>query len=138
MNVPFAPTTINWTSFITEFLGVMNSKGGYYKNISATAQSNGYSLYVPTLGFENNTVPIGINLTYKPNGVLKNYEFFSGGKKLVKYWLYEPPVDPRVVLAIFVTTFVSVIIIFAAITTSLIVSMKKKRAPKTLEEIKKI
>lgn len=90
MGVPFAPKTINWTSFITEFLGVMNSRGGLYNNISATAKSNGYSLNVPARGFENNSVAIDIQVKYNSNGVLTYYEFKYGGKLLVNYWLYVP------------------------------------------------
>ncbi len=75
MGVPFAPKTINWTVFITEFLGIMNSRGGFYKNISATAESNGYSLHVPPQGFENNSETIDIHVTYNSNGVFKSHEF---------------------------------------------------------------
>ena len=91
MSVQFAPTNINWTLFITEFLGVMNSRGGLYKNISATARSNGYSLHVPALGFEQNSVAIDISVKYNSIGVLSDYEFSYGGKKLVKYWSYISP-----------------------------------------------
>jgi len=90
MGVPFAPKTINWTFFITEFLGVMNSRGGFYNNISATAKSNGYSLNVPARGFKNNSVAIDIQVKYNSNGVLRYYEFKYGGKLLVNYWLYVP------------------------------------------------
>ena len=91
MGVPFAPKTINWTSFITEFLGVMKSKGGLYDNISAVANSNGYTLNIPALGFESNLVPIEINVKYNSNGVLTSYAFSYGGKMLGNYWLYIPP-----------------------------------------------
>ncbi|HEC37748.1 MAG TPA: hypothetical protein ENI29_05885 [bacterium] len=91
MSFQFAPTNINWTLFITEFLGVMNSRGGLYKNISATVRSNGYSLHVPALGFEQNSVAIDISVKYNSIGVLSDYEFSYGGKKLVKYWSYISP-----------------------------------------------
>ena len=90
MGVPFAPKTINWAYFITEFLGVMNSRGAFYNSISATAKSNGYSLYVPPRGFENNSVAIDILVKYNSNGVLTYYEFKYGGKLLTNYWLYVP------------------------------------------------
>lgn len=137
MSVPFAPKTINWTSFITKFLGVMNFRGGLYRNISATAKSNGYSLDVPALGFENNTVPIHISVTYNSNGVLKYYEFSSGGKILVKYTLYEKSVISQVVITIFVITFVSTVLMVVGLTIGLINSKKKKKSREILEGIKK-
>ncbi|MFX1344283.1 MAG: hypothetical protein ACFFBC_02135 [Promethearchaeota archaeon] len=90
MGVPFVPTDINWTSFSTEFLSVMSSKGGLYNNISATAQSNGYLLNVPALGFENNSVAIDIEVNYNSDGVLSYYEFSYGGLTLVSLTLVEP------------------------------------------------
>ena len=92
MSVPFAPTSINWTAFITEFLEVMNFKGGFYNNTSAIANSNGYSLSVPAWGYENNSGSIDINVKYNSRGVLAEYEFFYGGLLLTKYWLYTPDV----------------------------------------------
>ena len=91
MSVPFAPIHIEWSSFISEFLGVMNSKGGLYNNISATALSNGYTLNVPAEGFENNSEAIDIRVEYNPSGEIRDYEFSYGGKKLVKYWSYVLP-----------------------------------------------
>lgn len=90
MEVPFAPKTINWEDFITEFLGLMNSKGGLYNNISATALSNGYSLNVPAQGFENNAYALYIKVKYNSNGILTYYEFTYGGQKLVSYVLDTP------------------------------------------------
>jgi hypothetical protein len=87
MSVPLAPKTINWTLFVTEFLEVMNSRGGLYKNTSATAKSNGYSLNVPPWGYENNSAAIDINVKYDSKGLLTEYEFLYGGKLLVNYWL---------------------------------------------------
>jgi len=137
MYVPFAPKTINWTSFITEFLGVMNSKGGFYKNISATAKSNGYSLNVPTRGFENNTVPINISVTYNSDGVLTYYEFSSEGIKLTKYTLHVPSGMPQLVLTVFVTVIVLLILMVVGVTIGLTVFMKKKESRKILERTKK-
>ena len=90
MNVPFAPITINWTSFISEFLGIMKSRGGLYNNISATAYSNGYLLHVPVLGFENNYGAIDIYVKYNSQGVLDYYQFSYGGKILVNYGFPQP------------------------------------------------
>jgi hypothetical protein len=137
MYVPFAPKTINWTSFITEFLGVMDSKGGFYKNISATAKSNGYSLSVPALGFENNHIPINISVRYNSNGVLSYYEFSSGDIKLTKYWLHEPSDMPKVVLAVFIIVIILLILMVVGVTIGLTVFMKKKGSREALEGIKK-
>lgn len=137
MSVPFAPKTINWTSFIAEFLGVMNFKGGFYRNISATAKSNGYSLGVPVLGFENNTAPINISVTYNSNGVLGNYKFSIGEKILVKYALDVEPGIPQVLLTLLFITSLFTILMFAGVAISLIVSKKKKASREILEEIKK-
>lgn len=94
--VIFAPTPINWTSFVTKFLGVMSSRGGFYDNITATAQTNGYALHVPALGFENNSAAIDINVTYNSNGVLTYYEFSYGGAMLTTYKLsgFTPQAAP--------------------------------------------
>ncbi len=91
MSVPFAPTNIVWSSLISEFLGVMNSKGGLYNNLSATVLSNGYKLNVPAEGFENNSEAIEINVEYNQRGQLRDYEFSYGEKLLVKYWSYVLP-----------------------------------------------
>jgi len=90
MGIPFVPTDINWTSFIAEFLSVMSSKGGFYNNISATAQSNGYLLNIPALGFENNSGAIDIEVNYNSDGALTYYEFSYGGEMLVTLTLVEP------------------------------------------------
>jgi len=117
MGVPFAPKTINWTVFITEFLGIMNSRGGFYKNISATAQSNGYSLHVPPQGFENNSETIDIHVTYNSNGVFKTHEFLYGGK-LLAYYRLPDPADPTILieddweLIIYGISFIGVISLF--------------------------
>jgi hypothetical protein len=86
-DVFIVPTTINWVSFVSDFLGVMGSKGGLYQNISATAQSDGYgySLDVPALGFENNSVAINVNVKYNSKGVLSLYKFSYGGQTLLEF-----------------------------------------------------
>ena len=83
MAARFAPTSIDWSDLVNEYLMVMNSKGGVYMNISATSQSNGFLIHVPILGFQDNSVPIDINVTYNTNGVLTYYEF-SYGQPLLK------------------------------------------------------
>lgn len=93
MGVPFAPTNINWTEFVSDYLTVMSIKGGLYANISAVAQSNGYSLTIPALGFENNSVAINIDVTYNSNSVLTYHRFRYGGQTLAEYTLVEPS-DP--------------------------------------------
>lgn len=84
-NVLFAPTTISWSSFASEILTVMSSKGALYKNITVTAQSDGFLIYVPQLGFENNSAAIDIKINYNSNGVLSYYDFSYGGQKLVDF-----------------------------------------------------
>lgn len=90
MKVPFVPLTINWESFIAEFLEVMDSRGGFYKNISATANSNGYALHIPAGGFENNTRAIDIQVKYNPKGVFTYYKFSVGEYILIKYYMANP------------------------------------------------
>lgn len=84
-SVLFAPKTINWSLLVSDFLGLMNSRGGLYKNISATAQSNGFIVNIPALGFQNNSVSIEIKVTYSMNGVLSYYEFSYGVQKLAVF-----------------------------------------------------
>ena len=87
MNVPFVPKTIDWDLFVSLFEDVMNSKGGLYKNTSAIARSNGYSINVAPGGYENNTYTLEINVKYNSKGVLEEYEFIYGGGVLANYWL---------------------------------------------------
>lgn len=94
MNVPFVPKTINWDLFVSLFESVMDSKGGLYKNTSAIARSNGYSINVPAWGYENNTAAIDINVKYNSKGVLELYEFLYGGNVLVNYWLGASDIIP--------------------------------------------
>lgn len=94
MSVPFAPMNINWTSFVSEFLEVMNTRGGLYKNISTTTYSNGYSLYIPPWGFENNSAAMDIHVRYDSKGVLRSWEFLYGDILLVRYWIGVPDTIP--------------------------------------------
>jgi hypothetical protein len=84
-SVFFAPTTISWSSLVSEFLAEMTVKGGLYTNIAATAQSNGFLIDIPGLGFENNSVAININVRYNSKGVLSYYRFSYGGMTLVDF-----------------------------------------------------
>ncbi len=84
-SVFFAPTTISWSSLVSEFLAEMTTKGGLYTNIAATAQSDGYSIDIPALGFENNSAAININVKYNSKGVLSYYKFSYGGRTLVDF-----------------------------------------------------
>jgi len=94
MEIRFAPTTINWSTLVSDFLGVMSSQGGWYNNISATAQSNGFLIGIPAWGFQNNSVPINITVAYNSRGVLSYYKFSYGGQMLVEFVLghYSPQV----------------------------------------------
>ena len=84
-SVLFAPTTISWPSLVSDFLAEMTSKGGFYSNIAATAQSDGFLIDIPALGFENNSAAININVKYNSKGVLSAYRFSYGGKTLVDF-----------------------------------------------------
>ncbi|MHA1234004.1 MAG: hypothetical protein ACTSO6_05685 [Promethearchaeota archaeon] len=84
-SVLFAPTTVSWSSLVSNFLGEMVSKGGLYTNIVATPQSGGFLINIPALGFENNSEAININIKYNSNGVLSYYKFSYGEKTLVTF-----------------------------------------------------
>jgi len=84
-SVFIAPTTISWSSLVSDFLAEMTAKGGLYTNIAATAQSNGFLLDIPALGFENNSAAININVRYNSKGVLSYYKISYGGKTLVDF-----------------------------------------------------
>jgi hypothetical protein len=87
LNVLFAPTTISWSTLVGNFLSVMNSWGGLYKNISSTAQINGFLINIPAFGLENNSVAIDIDVRYNSNGVLSYYKFLYGGQPLLSFIL---------------------------------------------------
>jgi hypothetical protein len=84
-SVFLAPTTISWSSLVSEFLAEMTVKGGLYTNIAATAQSDGFLIDIPALGFDNNSAAININVKYNSNGVLSYYKFSYGGNTLVDF-----------------------------------------------------
>ena len=85
LSVFIAPTTISWSSLVSEFLAEMDAKGGLYTNITATAQSNGFLISIPAFGFENNSAAININVKYNSKGVLSYYKFSYGGNTLVAF-----------------------------------------------------
>lgn len=95
---PFAPTTINWASFATKANALMASYGGFWANVSVTAPTNGYSIDIPALGLENNTVAIDIDVEFDSSGVLTYYQFSYGTDMLVEYVLVEPA-DPVITVA---------------------------------------
>jgi hypothetical protein len=84
-SVLFAPKTISWSSLVIDFSTQMNNLGGWYKNVSAITKTNGFSLNIPTLGFENNSEAIKIDISYDIEGVLSLYEFSYGGLTLVNF-----------------------------------------------------
>ena len=84
-SVFIAPTTISWSSLVSEFLAEMTAKGGLYTNITAAAQSNGYLIDIPALGFENNTAAININVKYNSKGILSYFKFSYGGQTLLDF-----------------------------------------------------
>ncbi|MFX0001128.1 MAG: hypothetical protein ACFE9Q_12215 [Candidatus Hodarchaeota archaeon] len=98
MGAPFVPTTINWTAFAAEANSWMAFYGGFYANVSVTSLGNGYSIYVPTFGFENNTALINIDVAFDTNGVLTYYQFTYGSDMLIDYILVEPT-DPVITSA---------------------------------------
>jgi hypothetical protein len=109
----FAPTTVSWSSFISDFQVEMSSRGGLYDNISTTAQLNGFLINIPALGFENNSVAIDINCTYNSNGVLSYYEFSYGGQTLVDFtrdgYVYVFPVPKQYIYIFFGLTAIFVV-----------------------------
>jgi hypothetical protein len=85
LNVLIVPTTISWSSLVSDFLAEMTAKGGLYTNIAATAQLDGFLIDIPALGFENNSAAININVKYNSKGVFSYYKFSYGGKPLVDF-----------------------------------------------------
>jgi len=126
MYVPLSPRFINWGLFATEFNELMDSKGGLYDNVSTVALSNGYTLHVPSWGFENNTKPIEIKVLYGSSGTLINYEFRYGGLLLTNYVLHIEPLIPEGL----VLTIVWSIVIFGVVV--LLVFLARKLTKKTV------
>ncbi len=95
--VAFAPNNMNWATFAaTAQLGMTNYWGGLdplAANTTVTALADGYSIYVPIAGFENNTKTITINATYTSTGVLNKTTFEYGADLLYTYELDIYSVD---------------------------------------------
>ncbi|GAG55938.1 unnamed protein product, partial [marine sediment metagenome] len=89
--VAFAPNNMNWATFAAWAQGGMT---GYFgggnplaANTTVTALADGYSMYVPVAGFENNTKTITVNTTYTSAGVLNKTTFEYGADVLYTYEL---------------------------------------------------
>ncbi len=125
-DVFIVPTTINWPLFVSDFLGIMASKGGLYQNISATAQSDGYLLDIPALGFENNSAAINVNVKYNSKGLLTLYKFSYGGQTLLEFMpgTYIPEYER--VPDQYIYMFIGLTVIFAAEVIVYIVIRKKR------------
>jgi len=80
--VPFAPNNTNWATFAGWAQWGMDNYWSAVSplttNITVSALADGYSMYIPTLGLENNTAPITVNVTYTSKGVLNTNTFEYG------------------------------------------------------------
>ena len=88
MGVPFGPKNIDWA----EFAVLANwGMGGYWTGLAGntvvTADTDGYTMSVPALGYGSNTLPITIEVTYTTAGVLNTYTFKYGALTLFLYEL---------------------------------------------------
>ncbi|MHA1933228.1 MAG: hypothetical protein ACW96X_11840, partial [Promethearchaeota archaeon] len=90
-SVAFAPNNMNWATFVgwanwgmANYFGAGNPLAA---NTTVTALADGYSMYVPIAGFENNTKAITINTTYTSAGVLNYSSFEYGAEVLYTYEL---------------------------------------------------
>jgi hypothetical protein len=97
----FAPKNVNWTEFVALSQAVVDGLVGYRKNTTYTEISNGFSMDVPVMGYENNSLAIRINTTYDANGTLTYNSFEYGGYMLYDYVLtsYESDVVAPVITA---------------------------------------
>ena len=84
--IPFAPNNMNWATFAaTAQWGMTNYWGAgdpLAANTTVTALADGYSMFVPVAGYENNTETITLNVTYNSAGIL-NYSSFEYGPDLL-------------------------------------------------------
>lgn len=89
MGAEFAPATgVNWTEFVADVnWGMSNFWGGNAVNVTATEEANGYSLFVPALGFGGNNLAISINVSYTGGNVLNTYSFVYGSSLAYYYSL---------------------------------------------------
>jgi len=93
--VPLAPNNTNWATFAATAQSGMTT---YYANplaanTTVTALADGYSMYVPIAGYENNTAPITVNVTYTSAGVLNKATFEYGASVLYIFELDVYTVD---------------------------------------------
>jgi len=90
-NYIFAPKNIDWAEYVTLGnigLGAGGSNitnpapDGWGANITLVEITDGFSMQVPVMGWWNNTLPITINTTYDPTGILRSYIFEYGPNTL--------------------------------------------------------
>jgi len=93
----FAPNNMNWATFagwanwgMANYFGAGNLLAA---NTTVTALADGYSMYVPVAGYENNTKTITINTTYNSAGVLNKSSFEYGADILYTYELVASSSD---------------------------------------------
>jgi hypothetical protein len=96
-SIPFAPNTINWAVFagtaqwgMTNYWGAGNPLAA---NTTVTALADGYSMFVPVAGYENNTETITLNVTYNSNGILNWSSFEYGPDLLYTFALVDYDID---------------------------------------------
>jgi len=89
--VPFAPNNTNWATFAGWAQWGMDNYWSTVspltKNITVSALADGYSMYIPTAGLENNTAPITVNVTYTSKGALDTTTFEYGSSLLYVFEL---------------------------------------------------
>ena len=105
-NLPFAPKNVNWTEFVA--LGnwgldagmwwIRDTTFGWGYNITMSEIANGYSMYIPALGFGGNSLSITITTTYDSNGIL-SYSSFEYGSNLMYDVIPTDTVDPVITAA---------------------------------------
>ena len=95
--VPFAPNNTNWATFAGWAQWGMDNYWSAVSplttNVTVSALADGYSMYVPTAGFVNNTAPITVNVTYTSTGVLNTTTFEYGSSLLYVFELVSAYAD---------------------------------------------
>ena len=91
-NYIFAPKDVNWTEYVAlgnvslgaGGLNITNTgPEGWGANVTLVEITDGFSMQVPVMGWWNNTLPITINTTYDPTGILRSYTFEYGANMLI-------------------------------------------------------
>ena len=102
--VPFAPNNTNWAIFAATAQWGMDhywsAVSPLTTNITVSALADGYSMYIPTVGLENNTSPITVNVTYTSTGALDTATFEYGSYLLYAFELntyYLDVVTPEII-----------------------------------------